>query len=157
MQVLNTLLGDGMSSRLFQNIREKYGFAYAVYSFNNMMQDSGAVGVYIGTDNSHVQRCIDLVWKELKSLRKQGITKPELSRTKAQLKGSMMLGMENIPNITTRPAEIRKSYLKRMNEFRDRVRLGCERNNVHYQLVDTSRPLHEMLTGYLAFRKRSVA
>ena len=98
MQVLNTLLGDGMSSRLFQNIREKYGFAYAVYSFNNMMQDTGAVGVYIGTDNSHVQRCIDLVWKELKSLRSQGITKEELTRTKAQLKGSMMLGMENIPN-----------------------------------------------------------
>ena len=82
MQVLNTLLGDGMSSRLFQNIREKYGFAYAVYSFNNMMQDTGAVGVYIGTDNSHVQRCIDLVWKELKSLRTQGITKDELARRK---------------------------------------------------------------------------
>ena len=98
MQVLNTLLGDGMSSRLFQNIREKYGFAYAVYSFNNMMQDTGAVGVYIGTDNSHVQRCIELVWKELKSLSSQGITKRELTRTKAQLKGSMMLGMENIPN-----------------------------------------------------------
>jgi predicted Zn-dependent peptidase len=98
MQVLNTLLGDGMSSRLFQNIREKYGFAYAVYSFNNMMQDTGAFGVYIGTDNSHVQRCLDLVWKELKSLRTHGIKKQELTRTKAQLKGGMMLGMENIPN-----------------------------------------------------------
>ena len=87
-----------MSSRLFQNIREKYGFAYAVYSFNNMMQDTGSAGVYIGTDDSHVQRCIDLVWKELKSLRKQGITKQELERTKAQLKGNLMLGMENIPN-----------------------------------------------------------
>jgi len=62
------------------------------------MQDTGAAGVYIGTDNSHVQRCIDLVWKELKSLRTHGITKEELKRTKAQLKGSMMLGMENIPN-----------------------------------------------------------
>jgi len=92
------MLGDGMSSRLFQNIREKYGFTYAVYSFNNMMQDTGAVGVYIGTDNSHVQKCIDLVWKELRSLRRQGITKEELARTKAQLKGSMLLGMENIPN-----------------------------------------------------------
>jgi predicted Zn-dependent peptidase len=98
MQVLNTLLGDGMSSRLFQNIREKYGFAYAVYSFNNMMQDTGSAGIYIGTDNSHVQRCIDLVWKELKSIRRHAITKQELERTKAQLKGSLMLGMENIPN-----------------------------------------------------------
>jgi predicted Zn-dependent peptidase len=98
MQVLNIVLGEGMSSRLFQNIREKYGFAYALYSFNNMMQDTGSAGVYIGTDDSHVQKCIDLVWKELKSLRKHGISKQELERTKAQLKGSMMLGMENIPN-----------------------------------------------------------
>lgn len=98
MQVLNTLMGDGMSSRLFQNIREKYGFAYAVYSFHNMMEDTGSAGVYIGTDDSHVHRCIDLVWKELKSIRKHGITKQELERTKAQLKGSLMLGMENIPN-----------------------------------------------------------
>jgi predicted Zn-dependent peptidase len=98
MQVLNTLMGDGMSSRLFQNIREKYGFAYAVYSFNNMMEETGSAGVYVGTDGLHVQKCIDLVWKELKSLRKHGITKQELIRTKAQLKGSLMLGMENIPN-----------------------------------------------------------
>jgi predicted Zn-dependent peptidase len=98
MQVLNTLLGDGMSSRLFQNIREKHGFAYAVYSFNNMMYDTGSTGVYVGTDNSHVEQCIDLVWKELKSIRKKGINKHELERTKEQLKGSLMLGMENIPN-----------------------------------------------------------
>jgi predicted Zn-dependent peptidase len=98
MQVLNTLLGDGMSSRLFQNIREKYGFAYAVYSFNNMMYDTGSTGVYVGTDNSHVQKCIDLVWKELRSIQKKGVTKHELERTKEQLKGSLMLGMENIPS-----------------------------------------------------------
>jgi predicted Zn-dependent peptidase len=98
VQILNTLLGEGMSSRLFQNIREKYGFAYAVYSFNNMMQDTGSMGVYIGTDGVHVQKCIDLVWKELKSLKKEGISRQELARTKAQLKGSLMLGMENIPN-----------------------------------------------------------
>jgi len=98
MQVLNTLLGEGMSSRLFQNIREKYGFAYSVYSFINMMRDTGSAGVYIGTDNSHVQQCIDLVWKELKSVCKHTVTKQDLERTKAQLKGSLMLGMENIPN-----------------------------------------------------------
>jgi len=98
MQVLNTLLGDGMSSRLFQNIREKYGFAYSVYSFNNMMKYTGSTGVYIGTDDSHVLKCMDLVWKELRSIKKKGISKSELERTKEQLKGSIMLGMENIPN-----------------------------------------------------------
>ncbi len=98
LQVLNTLLGDGMSSRLFQNIREKYGFAYAVYSFSNMMIDTGSAGVYVGTDKSHVQRCIDLVNKELHQLRKKKVSKQELERTKAQLKGNLLLGLENIPN-----------------------------------------------------------
>ena len=63
-----------------------------------MMQETGTAGVYVGTDGSHVQKCIDLVWKELKSLRRQGITNQELERAKTQLKGSLMLGMENIPN-----------------------------------------------------------
>ena len=97
MQVLNTLLGDGMSSRLFQNIREKYGFAYAVYSFNNMMQDSGAVGVYIGTDNSHVQRCIDLVWKELKSFESKGITKQELDTHESAIERKYDVGDGKYP------------------------------------------------------------
>lgn len=98
MQVLNTLLGDGMSSRLFQNIREKFGFAYAVYSFSNMMLDTGSAGIYIGTDKSHIQKCIGLVVKELQRLRKHKITKQELERTKEQLKGNLLLGLENIPN-----------------------------------------------------------
>jgi predicted Zn-dependent peptidase len=97
-QVLNTLLGDGMSSRLFQNIRERYGFAYAVYSFSNMMVDTGSAGIYIGTDKSHIEQCIDLVKKELHRLRRQKVTKQELERTKAQLKGNLLLGLENIPN-----------------------------------------------------------
>jgi predicted Zn-dependent peptidase len=98
MQILNTILGDGMSSRLFQNIREKYGFAYAIYSFNNMMLETGSIGIYIGTDKNHIQRCIDLVKKELRFLRNHKITKRELDRTKTQLKGNLMLGLENIPN-----------------------------------------------------------
>jgi predicted Zn-dependent peptidase len=63
-----------------------------------MMYDTGSTGVYVGTDNSHVQKCIDLVWKELNSIRRKGITRHELNRTKEQLKGSLMLGMENIPS-----------------------------------------------------------
>ncbi len=98
LQILNTLLGDGMSSRLFQNIREKYGFAYSVFSFNNMMSDTGSMGVYIGTDSEHIDKCIELVWKELNFLKKKGISRKELNRAKAQLKGSLMLGLENIPN-----------------------------------------------------------
>lgn len=96
--VLNTLLGDGMSSRLFQNIREKYGFAYSVYSFATMMSDAGAFGAYIGTDQQHIGASIELIMKELEKLNTKPVSHAELSRTKAQLKGSMMLSLESIPN-----------------------------------------------------------
>jgi len=96
--VLNTLLGDGMSSRLFQNIREKYGFAYSVYSYVTMMSDAGVFGSYIGTDKNHVPASIDLIMKELEKLRTRPVPRAELNRTKAQLKGNMMLSLESIPN-----------------------------------------------------------
>src|SRR5262245_24212981 len=64
-------------------------------------------------------------------------------------------GLEQIPKILTRPAEIRKSYLKEVEGFRLRLRDGCERNNCHYTLVNTAQPLHEVLSAYLAFRLRT--
>lgn len=98
MMVLNTLLGDGMSSRLFQNIRERYGFAYNVYSFVSLQSDIGSFGVYVGTDRSHVDASMELVVKELDGLKKKPVSAAELRRTKEQLKGSMMLSLENIPS-----------------------------------------------------------
>lgn len=64
-------------------------------------------------------------------------------------------GLEQIPKILTRPSEIRKSYLREVEAFRSRLRNGCERNNCHYVLVNTSQPLDEILSGYLAFRLRT--
>jgi uncharacterized protein (DUF58 family) len=64
-------------------------------------------------------------------------------------------GLEAIPQITTRPREVRKSYLKEVENFRTRIREGCERNNSHYVLVNTGHALHEVLSGYLAFRLRT--
>ena len=64
-------------------------------------------------------------------------------------------GLENIPKILTRPAEVRKSYLREVESFRLRLRDGCERNNCHYTLVNTAQPLHEVLSAYLAFRLRT--
>jgi predicted Zn-dependent peptidase len=96
--VLNTILGEGMSSRLFQNIREKYGFAYSVYSFLSLLSDTGNFGVYIGTDPSKVDRSIDLIRREIDKLRTGPIGAPEIRRAKAQLKGNTMLGMEGMSN-----------------------------------------------------------
>ncbi len=94
--VLNTLLGEGMSSRLFQNIREKYGFAYSVYSFANLMSDTGNFGAYIGTDKNNIENSIELIQKELEKLRTKPVGSAELKRTKAQLKGTMMLSLESM-------------------------------------------------------------
>ncbi len=96
--VLNTILGEGMSSRLFQNIREKYGFAYSVFSFLSLMSDTGNFGVYIGTDPSKVDKSIDLIRKEIDKLRSGKIGAEEIRRAKAQLKGTTMLGMESMSN-----------------------------------------------------------
>jgi uncharacterized protein (DUF58 family) len=65
------------------------------------------------------------------------------------------IGLENVPKILTRPRELRKSYLKEFEGFCQRIRLGCERNNTHYVPVNTAHALHEVLSGYLAFRLRT--
>jgi len=72
------------------------------------------------------------------------------------LKGNVeFIGLENTGRLTTRPNDIRKSYLKNFNAFLTRIREGCERNKVHYLQVDTNTPLNETLTAYLAFRQRT--
>lgn len=96
--VLNTLLGEGMSSRLFQNIRERYGFAYNIYSFATLLSDTGCFGIYIGTDVRHIERSLELIERELRKLVRTGVGESELRRTKAQLKGSMMIGLESMSN-----------------------------------------------------------
>jgi predicted Zn-dependent peptidase len=96
--VLNSLLGEGMSSRLFQNIRERYGFAYSVFSFANLLSDTGSFGMYIGTDNKHIDKSLALMYRELEKLHEKPIGTAELKRTKAQLKGTTMLSLESMSN-----------------------------------------------------------
>jgi predicted Zn-dependent peptidase len=95
LYVLNTLLGEGMSSRLFQNIREKYGFAYSIYSFINLLSDTGDMGVYIGTDQKHIEKSLELIQKELDNLATKPVSAAELKRAREQVKGSMTLGLES--------------------------------------------------------------
>ncbi len=96
LMVMNALLGEGMSSRLYQNIREKYGFAYNVYSYANLLSDTGVFGVYIATDKKNIENSIDLIQKELTRLKVKPVSKAELDRTKSQIKGVIMLGLENM-------------------------------------------------------------
>ena len=96
LMVMNALLGEGMSSRLYQNIRERYGFAYSVYSYTNLMSDTGVFGGYIATDKKNIQNSIELIQKEFERLKLKPVSKAELDRTKSQIKGVMMLGLENM-------------------------------------------------------------
>ncbi len=93
--VLNTLLGGGMSSRLFQEIREKRGKAYSVYSFAASYKDVGYFGVYAGTSVEWTEEVVELIVRELKSLAAGEIKDTEIERTQGQLVGSMILGLES--------------------------------------------------------------
>ncbi len=103
--VLNTAFGGGMSSRLFQEIRERRGRAYSVYSFLSSYRDAGYLGVYVGTSPEWVTEVVGVVLAEFDRLARHGLTPHELARAKNQLKGNMLLGLETSDNLMNRIAK----------------------------------------------------
>lgn len=101
----NTVLGGGMSSRLHQNIREKYGYCYSIGTFNQSYIDSGLFGVYIGTDKDYVSHVRELINREFERLQSEKVEEKELSEAKAHLKGKLLLSQENTSNRMTRMAK----------------------------------------------------
>lgn len=101
----NTVLGGGMSSRLHQNVREKYGYCYSIQSFNQSYSDSGIWGVYVGTDKDYVDHVHELVVAELDKIRTELIPNQEFSEAKSQLKGKLLLSQENTSNRMMRLAK----------------------------------------------------
>ena len=93
--VLNTMLGGGMSSRLFQNIRERQGLAYAVYSELNPYSDTGCLSVYAGTSLESARKVVESVLREFTSLKENVSPAEEVRRSKDHLKGSLMLSLES--------------------------------------------------------------
>jgi predicted Zn-dependent peptidase len=93
--ILNAILGGGMSSRLFQNIREKQGLAYTVFSEISMYRDTGCMMVYAGTSAKSAGRVIESVVKEMSCMAENLVTPEELQRAKDHLKGSYVLGLES--------------------------------------------------------------
>jgi predicted Zn-dependent peptidase len=92
---LNSVLGGSMSSRLFQEVREKRGLAYSIYSFLSGYSDVGTITVYAATRPKEVERVVDLVCREITRMHKHGIDRKELERAKNQMKGSLMLSLES--------------------------------------------------------------
>ncbi len=93
--VLNTLLGGGMSSRLFQNIRERQGLAYAVFSELNPYRDTGCLSIYAGTSVESAGRVVESITNEFRQLKEHRVSDEELRRAKDHLKGSLMLSLES--------------------------------------------------------------
>jgi predicted Zn-dependent peptidase len=93
--VLNTLLGGGMSSRLFQNIRERQGLAYAVFSELSPYRDTGCLSIYAGTSVESARKVVESILREFRDLKQNQVPAEELRRAKDHLKGSLMLGLES--------------------------------------------------------------
>ena len=110
--ILNTLLGGSMSSRLFQNVREKRGLAYSVFSGLAAYRDTGALTIYAGCANEAVGEVIDLTVEELRGVKGAPAPEAELRRAKDHLKGSLMLSLENTAS--------RMSHIARQEIYFDR-------------------------------------
>ena len=93
--IMNTMLGGSMSSRLFQNVREKRGLAYAVFSGLSAYRDAGNITIYAGCANEAVPEVVDLCVEELRGMKQAPVPDAELRRAKDHLKGSLMLSLEN--------------------------------------------------------------
>ncbi|MFZ5649093.1 MAG: M16 family metallopeptidase [Bacillota bacterium] len=107
-QLVNTILGGGLSSRLFQEIREQRGLVYSVYSYHSSYHDAGLFCVYAGLSKENVGPAMDLIFKEIKDIQQNGVTDLELRRAKDQLKGNLLLSLENV---NTRMSRLGKSQL----------------------------------------------
>ena len=104
LYALNSILGSSMSSRLFQEVREKRGLVYSIYSYLSSYTDSGLMNIYAGTGQESLQVVLDLVFKEIRKIRKNGISMKEMNRIKNQMKGNLMLGLESTSNRMSRIA-----------------------------------------------------
>ena len=111
--VLNTVMGGSMSSRLFQNVREKRGLAYSVGSGLSAFRDAGLLSIYAGCSNDRVGEVIDVIMNELRQLATQPIAATELQRAKDNVKGGLLLGLESTWH--------RAAYLARQEMYFDRM------------------------------------
>jgi predicted Zn-dependent peptidase len=102
--LLNVLLGGNMSSRLFQEIREKRGLAYSIYSYIDSYSDCGYLAIYMGVDRESVNESLSLIAREISTLQNTPVSEEELANTKDFIKSGMFLSMENMEAIMTRIA-----------------------------------------------------
>ena len=110
MHIFNNILGGGLSSRLFQEIREQRGLAYSVYSYHSTYVDTGLFAIYAGTSPKNTQQVIACILEELMEFKQKGISAEELERTKAQIKGGLYLGLEAVSSRMSRLGKTELTY-----------------------------------------------
>lgn len=108
--VLNNVLGGGLSSRLFQEVREERGLAYSIYSYHTTYIDTGLYTIYAGTSPENFEELIQTIFKQIYSLKTYGIDKEELQRSKQQVKGNLLLGKENTSHRMSRLGKTELCY-----------------------------------------------
>ena len=145
--LLDGILGGSASSRLFQEIREKRGLAYAVYSFASQYTDTGQVGVYIGTREDNVAACLEIASEQIRDIAAGNIDREELARAKENLKGRIVLSMESTSN---RMSRLGKSLIT------DTELLSIERITAEIDAVEPE-ALAELADVLLAPEKLSAA
>ncbi len=121
--VVNTALGGGMSSRLFQEVREKRGLAYSVYSYHSMFAEKGLFMVYAGTTPAKAKEVLSIVRGELADMAGGGLTEEEIARAKGHVKGSLVLSLEDTPGRMSRigRSEISHGEILSVDEVLQRI------------------------------------
>lgn len=141
LAALNSYFGAGMSSRLFQSLREHHGLAYTVYSAVDFFRDTGIFSVYVGTDGRKRQKAIDLLLKEIKKITENPMRESDVKRIKDQLKGSLLLGLENTSHRMSRLAK-NEIYFGRQISIAETIR-NVEKLNTQ-KLLDLAKNLFNM-------------
>jgi predicted Zn-dependent peptidase len=121
--VANLALGGGMSSRLFQEIREKRGLAYAVYSYHGMFAETGLFTVYAGTTPSRAEEVLSIIRREIEGLAEKGINEEEFTRAKGHMKGGLVLSLEDTPGRMSRlgKSELGQGEILSVDEILERI------------------------------------
>lgn len=123
LAILDNILGGGMSSRLFQEVREKKGLVYSIYSYNSLYSETGLFAIYAGTRPSKIEQVVKLIKREINRILGDGITSDELHRSKNHIKGELVLGLESTSHRMSRlgKAELSDGELLSLDELVERI------------------------------------
>ncbi len=151
--IANIVFGGGMSSRLFQKIREELGLCYSIYSYSSQYKDSGVLEIYAGVNTSQRDLAVNAIMEELKEFRKNGITEQEFLRGKAQIKSSFILGQESSASQMILYAKYLALLDKEFN-FKERIKkIDAITINDVKEAIEASFGLGEIATATVGSKK----